>query len=127
MTVGDIVRVVAPGATYSTYSDLFEELGFFNRTINNSFKEDTIAQIFATKSENGNKLFAIRDREGNESLIGERGIVRVSFEPRRHSPITISDSYTAIVTSEDIRVGCQTITKTTFLKIVDAAKKHGLI
>lgn len=83
--VGGKVRVVNAGHTYTTYNDMFEELGFKNPQERKSitdfywFEEDlkkvefTIFNI-GTHINQKIKVYAIRDNEGNEFLFRKKGL-----------------------------------------------------
>jgi len=46
---GDFVKVVKNGQTFSTYSDMFIELGFIDVKHNREFENGTIAKVFGKK------------------------------------------------------------------------------
>jgi len=77
---GDKVRITNPGKTYSTYSDGFWELGFKNPYGNGSFPQGSECVVFGITSHPGSKLtlLGVRDKDGNESLISEDGVVLIS-------------------------------------------------
>lgn len=131
--VGQLVKVKNNGETYCSYSTVFKELGFNNTEVNNSFKNGTVGQIFAiTKHTNirGHEeyLCALVDEHGNECLIGENGINPLKFERvEKPTEVKLNIDYTAKVYRNKIEVGCQTITKEAFVKLVEAAKQKKLI
>jgi hypothetical protein len=77
---GDKVIITNPGKTYSTYSDGFRELGFKNPYGNGSFPQGSECVVFGITSHPGSKLtlLGVRDKDGNESLISEDGVVLIS-------------------------------------------------
>jgi len=79
--IGDIVWVVKPGHTYNQYSDKFTEMGFTPvSTDRRSFSMYTRAEIWGTSMHQDGKdrLYAIRDFSGNESLVGEKAITLIT-------------------------------------------------
>ena len=74
--IGDWVRITEPGWTYSTYSSMFQKLGFRDTERNGPLGEDTLARVFAYTEHDSNSrmLYALRDTHGIESLIDDRGI-----------------------------------------------------
>ena len=74
--IADIVVVIDPGETYSSYKFMFEKLTLKNKIDNPSFSKGTIAQIFAFAQHptQFTNCIAIRDLEGKECVIGERGL-----------------------------------------------------
>lgn len=75
--VGDIVVVTDQGDTYSTYTDMFVEMGFNCVLHNPSVPNGTLGKIFATNTHGdhvGINLYGIITEAGNEVLIGEKGI-----------------------------------------------------
>lgn len=86
--VGDIVKVINPGKTYSIYDIKFKELNFKNKKVNNEYKAEHIAKVFnICKHENSNEgtLYALRDIEGNECLINEKGIQKATVSEIKNS------------------------------------------
>ena len=81
--IGDIVWVVKPGHSYNQYTDMFNKMGFKTDDIHISFNIFTRAEIFAVEMHQDGKdpLYGIRDYDGNESLIGEKGISLVTSVP----------------------------------------------
>ena len=80
ITIGSIVRVKAPGKSYTTYGKKFEQLGFVNTKYNESFEKGTHAIVWGVtthESDNSITMLAILDMYGNESLIGEQGVDEV--------------------------------------------------
>ena len=86
--VGDKVWVVNPGYTYPTFAGMFKVLGFRNTTENPSFEIWTCADIWCTTAHDGTKtntpLYGIRNAQGEESLISERGITLYPAPFRRN-------------------------------------------
>lgn len=73
--VGDEVVVVDEGLTFSTYKKAFWFFGFNNRNKNQEFSNNTKAKVFGICKHRGrSNLYALRDSEGNECVIGEEGI-----------------------------------------------------
>jgi hypothetical protein len=68
---GDVVRVIDPGWTYSTYEAMFKELNFKNLRKNPSFKKNTIAIILDIHLAMYKILDPITEKE---SLINAEGI-----------------------------------------------------
>ena len=124
--VGDFVKVVSNGGTYSTYKDKFTELGFINTQLNKGFDDGTIAQIFGiTKHEvHGSVLLAIVAEDGSECLINE-GSVEPLVWKKKSVRVELNDAYTAVVDKDKIVVGCQTISKEAFSELLAATKTMG--
>lgn len=78
--IGDIVVVVDPGETYSSYKKIFEKLNLKNKIENPSFSKGTIAQVFAYTAHEARSdvLFAIRDNNDNECVVGQKGLRKAS-------------------------------------------------
>ncbi len=78
--IGDIVWVVKPGHTYNQYTDKFEEIGFTPVSERWSFSMYTRAEIWGTSMHQDGKdrLYAIRNFSGTESLVGEKAISLVT-------------------------------------------------
>lgn len=129
MKVNDIVRVVRGDYTYTTYKDMFKSMGFFNTEGNKAFEDGTIAKVFkrGIHPRDGNVLVAIVDQDGNESLISEEGLEVLSFDRGKPISVKISPDYSAIVYKDHIQVGCQRVSKESFEKLIEAAKKQKLI
>jgi hypothetical protein len=74
--VGDEVVVVRNGQTYDTMKHAFWFFGFNNRNKNQEFSNNTKAKVFGICKHGGRSvnLYALRDSEGNECVIGEEGI-----------------------------------------------------
>lgn len=73
--VGDTVRVINPGRTFTTHRSAFERFGFRNLEQNDSFKAGTIATVFNTGTVNGGpETVSIRDGIGRECLINISGV-----------------------------------------------------
>jgi len=74
--VGDEVVVVDNGCSFTTHKEAFWFLGLKNKKNNHEFQNKTKATIFSLcRRENGKEsLYALRDSEGNECVIGEEGI-----------------------------------------------------
>lgn len=74
--VGDEVVVVRNGQTYDTMKHAFWFFGFNNRNKNQEFSNNTKAKVFGICKHRGRSvnLYALRDSEGNECVIGEEGI-----------------------------------------------------
>ena len=127
---GDFVEVINNGYTYTTFTSKFEELGFGNAKENGCFEKGTIAQVFdITEDGFGREMVAICDQKGRESLIGVEGVKKVDFISNRVKPmkVTLTSNYNAMVYNDRIQVGCQTISKEAFERLVHAAKLTKLI
>jgi hypothetical protein len=74
--VGDEVVVVDEGLTFSTYKEAFCFFGLKNKEYNKFFLNNTKAKVFGICKHRGRSvnLYALRDSEGNECVIGEEGI-----------------------------------------------------
>ena len=127
--IGDFVKVVNPGKTYSTYEDKFVELGFNNIYRNESFWPGTVGQIFGiTKHDSAyNTLLALVDKDGNECLISAEGVEPYTYKRKKSKTVQISSEYQAVITSGKMVVGCQTISKEALLEVIKAAKEVGFI
>ena len=129
--VGDILQVIEEGAVYSLYDRMFEEMGFADTKENDGHDNGTIVQVFAVDHhpEFCDKLYAVRDVDGKEALYAEYGLKPIEFKKVEPKAITVqvTKSYTAEVYKDHIAVGCQTMSKEALLKLIEAAKKIGLI
>lgn len=139
----DLVIVTNNNKTYTTYSDMFikkahaEKMGFKNTDKNSIFPNGTVARVFALSrhlDQPDRKLYALVDMNGNETLIREEGLTFVSkvydknlFKRDLFINVRLNEEYIAEVYNNKIVVGCQTITKESFVELVDAAKRKGLI
>jgi hypothetical protein len=86
--IGQLVKVTNPGGVYSTFSTMFEKLGFRRKKRNDfvsSFRES--AQIFAIDKhpDTGKELLALVDSMGNEVLISSSSVNPLVF--REHKTI----------------------------------------
>jgi hypothetical protein len=74
--VGDEVVVVNEGLTYTTFKEAFWFFGLKEKQINDSFENNSKATVFAIckHGRRSDNLYALRDSEGNECVIGEEGI-----------------------------------------------------
>jgi len=103
--VGDVVKAVGIGYSYTTYESKFIELGFKNKEHNNSFSHGTVAKIFGISKHDVSSdcIVAIRDMAGNESLIGERGLELVFSEPgsKKAISVNLTADLKAVVSPED--------------------------
>lgn len=80
MNIGDKVKVINNGVAYTTYYEMFEQLGFRDTKFNAlSDFEDEICTIFNKGTHHNlvTPLLAIRHSDGRELLIAERGVVLV--------------------------------------------------
>ena len=110
--VGDYVKIVDKGATYSNYSDKFRELGFLNVQINNPVSEGSRGIIFAISTHDNSSatLVAINvysdDTQfgGNtfkaQVLMHERGIKHLSID--QDTILDISKLQPVIITNVSI-------------------------
>ena len=80
--VGDIVKIVNIGETYTTYRSLFEELGFENKVENKCVDKDSIGTVFAVWYVKCNEkhLYAINisNEQKSQVLMGEYGITEAT-------------------------------------------------
>lgn len=72
--IDQIVIVEDSGETYSTFTDAFKQLGFKNAVRNSSFRDGTACVVFGDREfevlvGKSVRMLALRDFEGNESLI----------------------------------------------------------
>jgi hypothetical protein len=77
--VGDEVVVVGTGESFSRYKEAFWFLGLKNKQENKSFVNGTKAQVIGVSKHKNQEfydcnMYAIRDEQGNECVIGEEGI-----------------------------------------------------
>jgi hypothetical protein len=75
--VGDEVVVVDKSKTYEIYKQVFWYLGLKNKKNNYGFVNGTKATVFNVcghEDQEDTNLYALRDSEGNECVIGEEGI-----------------------------------------------------
>src|SRR5690606_11554549 len=76
--VGDNVKVVKSGHSYTSYVIMFRRLNFRNTNVNPSVSNGTIGTVFGSlphTSSNGVICVAIRDKFGTEYLIEQRGLM----------------------------------------------------
>lgn len=76
--VGDNVKVVDSGDSYTSYVIMFRRLNFRNTNVNPSAIEGTIGTVFGIlphTSSNGDICVAIRDKFGTEYLIEQGGLM----------------------------------------------------
>lgn len=80
--INDKVRVIDNGETYVNYSEMFQLMGFKDKSKNKSFEYGTQATVFAIDRHPGERheLYGLVDSEGNECLITERGIEKIDYE-----------------------------------------------
>lgn len=74
--IGDSVIVKDNQEIYTTYTDMFEKLGFKNIIQNNLIKNGQVATVFAidVHPDHNETLLAIRDGFDNEVLISTEGV-----------------------------------------------------
>ena len=74
--IGDSVVVVDYGEAFEHASPSFGKLGFSNLEFNESLDNGTIADVFEIELNESldEWMYAIRDADGNECLIGESGL-----------------------------------------------------
>jgi len=74
--VGDKVRVVDSGKTYTTYVAMFEKMGFNNTESNSFFQQGLIATVFAIDVHEDNELplLGIQAANGTQCLISVNGV-----------------------------------------------------
>lgn len=74
--IGDSVVVVDNGETFEYASPSFGKLGFSNLEFNKAIGNGTVADVFEMEFDElqDEWMYAIRDAEGNECLIGESGL-----------------------------------------------------
>ena len=81
--IGDIVVVIDPGESYTSYKKMYEWLNLKNKERNPSFKKETVAQVFAHRMHevsSDTQCIAIIDADGNESVISHRGLRNATNE-----------------------------------------------
>lgn len=89
--IGDEVTIKNHGEIYTTYSKLFEQLGFKNQKENSTYfenKKDLTYTVFNKCKHPNNKLltmYGIVDGNGNEILINQKGI--------KHKKYTVSKDF----------------------------------
>lgn len=83
--VGQKVKIINNGSTYTTYDRKFTELGFSDKKHNPCFLNGEYGVIFATTTHEVNKdfLLAIRADDGRECLINSDGVCLIDPEPFR--------------------------------------------
>jgi hypothetical protein len=125
-SVGDFVKIVSSGCTYSTYDRMFKKMGFNNTKSNESWDDGDVGQIFAIDNhpDFGGFIYALVDKDGRECLMSEAGInkfVIKRIKPINSINIILNSSYTAEITKEEkVIVGCQTFDFDTITKLWDA-------
>lgn len=74
--IGDSVVVVDDGEAFDEYSSAFKRMGFIDREVNDALDNGTVANVFEIELNElqDEWMYAIRDDEGNECLIGECGL-----------------------------------------------------
>ena len=77
--VGDKVRVVDSGKTYTTYVAMFEKMGFNNTESNSFFQQGLIATVFAVAEheDDGLTLLGLQAANGTQCLISSEGVIMV--------------------------------------------------
>ena len=81
MNIGDRVRVINTGLSYTVYDKLFNSLGFKNTSRNDErgfYNAECIVFNKSKHLDNGRNLVAIRHIDGRELLIEDIGVVLVS-------------------------------------------------
>lgn len=76
--VGDNVKVVDSGGSYTSYDHMFRKLNFRNTNVNPSAPEGTIGTVFGVCAQTSNSRYvcvAIRDKFGTEYLIEQSGLM----------------------------------------------------
>jgi len=78
MVVGNYVEIISPGSIYNTYTAMFEKLGFKDPYKNKDLEEKgakgVIFAIANHLTSKNTKVYAIDLDNGEQILIGERGI-----------------------------------------------------
>ena len=80
--VNDRVRITDSSETYTTYSEMFLQLGFSNCESNPAWKKGEQGSVFYVgySSHQSGGLYALVHDDGRECLISERGIELVEYE-----------------------------------------------
>lgn len=103
--VGDTVRVINEGCTYSTYAEKFKELGFKNYYVNH-FEEDmrlknaTVFGVTEHEFKYDGTLVAIRFPDKRELLINQKGVELVKVESVREEKLAKRNTKTELISSE---------------------------
>ena len=74
--IGDVVKIVHPGATYDTYYTMFEKLNFKNKSKNGSFNIGNICTIFAIERMHKPNLYGLRYGD-KECLVSAKAFILV--------------------------------------------------
>lgn len=74
--VGDKVIITDSGESYTTYSDMFEKMGFSDTKRNGGWENGEEGIVFAVEQHPtyANIILALRHLDGRECLIGEKGV-----------------------------------------------------
>lgn len=75
--VGDVLRIKDNGYSYTTYGDMFKQLGFRKTTLNGDLPNGSYVQVFATAIHHtipDQELYACVNEDGDETLIGDQGL-----------------------------------------------------
>lgn len=83
MQIGDTVRIINLGKVYSNFSDVFESMGFKHKRHNHSSSDQQgqHAVVFGKQLHPGSfsaMLYGIQLKNGEQLLIGEKGIEPIS-------------------------------------------------
>ena len=78
--VGDKVQVVDPGRTYTTFTCMFEKMGFRYIYRNELFQQGLIATVFAIsehETDSDITLLGLEAQNGTQCLMSTKGVVKV--------------------------------------------------
>ena len=77
--LGGDVKVVDANSIYKDYSDLFRQLGFKNKEVNDQVRADDIGKVFdiIDHPSQPDVLLAIETEDGREALISSDGVESV--------------------------------------------------
>lgn len=126
--INEVVKVTCTGNQYSTYWDMLAAMKI-DGSKKYQAKKDEIVKIFDVKPHDtdGLPLYGVVNRDGDEFLMGEKGLDFLVEGRLKTIEIEISPEYTAIVSQTCIKVGCQTISATKLQEIINAAKTTKLL
>jgi hypothetical protein len=78
--INDMVRVIKPGKTYTTHTDMFQLMRFKNEYENSAWNRGEVGRVFdiSIHQDENKILYALVHADGRECLISERGIELVN-------------------------------------------------
>ena len=129
--VGEIVEITTPDSVYSSYSDMFKQFNFLNQKDNcpHLTKGDLVlVNGISTHPEQGVYLYACTNKEGEEFVIGEKGLQKSkAFKRNLNVAHFVIGGYDSKVTETKMDVGCTDIPKTELVAVIKTCLMIGFI